>query len=180
MTAFARSLSEWRMRKILMFAAVLIGLGVGMARMADTMTPAKSTVAVARTSDAVPASSGRTVSIDKDRSGHFQTEARVDGSYLNFMVDTGATVIALKERDAARVGIHPAPVDYTANVSTANGPAKAARAHLASIEIGGVRVRDVDALIMPDGMLDQNLLGMAFLSRLKRFEYADGKLVMEQ
>jgi len=168
------------MRNILIFAAVLIGLGVGMARMADTMTPAKSTVAVARTSDADSSSSGRTVSLDKDRNGHFQTEARVDGSYLNFMVDTGATVIALKERDAARIGIHPAPVDYTANVSTANGPAKAARAHLASIEIGGVRVRDVDALIMPDGMLDQNLLGMAFLSKLKRFEYTNGKLMMEQ
>ena len=168
------------MRNILIFAAVLIGLGVGMARMADTMTPAKSTVAVARTSDADSSSSGRTVSLDKDRNGHFQTEARVDGSYLNFMVDTGATVIALKERDAARIGIHPAPVDYTANVSTANGPAKAARAHLASIEIGDVRVRDVDALIMPDGMLDQNLLGMAFLSKLKRFEYTNGKLMMEQ
>jgi aspartyl protease family protein len=171
------------MRNILVVAAILVGLGVAMARIADTMTPARSTVAVARTSDAAaaaPVSSGRTVSIDKDRNGHFQTEARVDGSYLSFMVDTGATVIALKERDAARVGIHPAPVDYTANVSTANGPAKAARAHLSSIEVGGVRVRDVDALIMPDGMLDQNLLGMAFLSRLKRFEYADGKLVMEQ
>lgn len=169
------------MRNILVFAVVLIGLGVAMARMADTMTPAKSTVAMSRTAEAAaPALSGRTVSIDKDRNGHFQTEARVDGSYLDFMVDTGATVIALKERDAARIGIHPAPGDFTANVSTANGPAKAARARLASIEIGGVRVRDVDALVMPDGMLDQNLLGMAFLSRLKRFEYAGGKLVMEQ
>jgi len=170
------------MRNILVCAAVLVGLGVAMARMADTMTPAKSTVAMSRTAGdaAAPASSGRTVSIDKDRNGHFQTEARVDGNYLDFMVDTGATVIALKERDAARIGIHPAPGDYTANVSTANGPAKAARARLASIEIGGVRVRDVDALVMPDGMLDQNLLGMAFLSRLKRFEYSGGKLMMEQ
>ncbi len=170
------------MRNILVFAAVLIGLGVAMARIADTMTPAKSTVAMSRNAEtaAASASFGRTVSIDRDRNGHFQTEARVDGSYLNFMVDTGATVIALKERDAERVGIHPAPSDFTANVSTANGPARAARAKLDSIEVGGVRVRDVDALIMPDGMLDQNLLGMAFLSRLKRFEYADGKLVMEQ
>ena len=170
------------MRNILVFAAVLIGLGVAMARMADTMTPAKSTVAMSHSSEAAaaPASSGRTASIDKDRNGHFQTEARVDGSYLDFMVDTGATVIALKERDAARVGIHPAPGDFTANVSTANGPAKAARARLDSIEIGGVRVRDVDALIMQDGMLDQNLLGIAFLSAADAFEYADGKLVMEQ
>ena len=171
------------MRNILVFAAVLIGLGVAMARMADTMTPAKSSVAMSRSTDVpsgAPASSGRTVSLDKDRNGHFQTEARVGGSYLNFMVDTGATVIALKERDAERIGIHPAPGDFIANVSTANGPAKAARAHIDSIEIGDVRVRDVDALIMPDGVLGQNLLGMAFLSRLKRFEYADGKLLMEQ
>ena len=170
------------MRNILVIAAVLIGLGVAMAKMADTMAPAKSTVAISRSADTsdTAVSSGRTVSIDKDRNGHFQTEARVDGSYLDFMVDTGATVIALKERDAARVGIHPSPADFTANVSTANGPAKAARARLASIEVGDVRVRDVDALIMPDGMLAQNLLGMAFLSRLKRFEYADGKMVLQQ
>jgi aspartyl protease family protein len=172
------------MRSILLFAVVLIGLGVAMARIADTMTPARSTVAMARVTDtdaaAAPAPAGRTVSIDKDGRGHFQTEARVDGSYLNFMVDTGATVIALKERDANRVGIHPAPSDFNATVSTANGPAKAARARLGSIEVGGVRVRDVDALIMPDGMLAENLLGMTFLSRLKRFEYADGRLVLEQ
>src|SRR5690242_18150884 len=100
------------MRNILVFAAILVGLGVAMARMADTMTPgkpavAKSTVAIARSTDAVPApaASGRTVSLDKDRNGHFQTEARVDGSFLSFMVDTGATVIALKEGDAARIGI---------------------------------------------------------------------------
>src|SRR5437763_8508351 len=138
------------MRNILVVAAILIGLGIAMARMADTMTPAKSTVAVARTTDAATgtAASGRTVSIDKDRNGHFQIEARVDGSYLDFMVDTGATVIALKERDAARLGLHPAPAQFTTEVATANGQAKAARAHLASIEIGGGRVGDVDALIM--------------------------------
>src|ERR1700682_492240 len=103
------------MRNILIFAAILVGLGLAMARIADTMTPAKSTVAMSRSPEPAPASasSSRTVSIDRDRNGHFQTEARVDGSYLNFMVDTGATVIALKERDAARVGLHPSPADFT-------------------------------------------------------------------
>ena len=172
------------MRGILIFAAVLIGLGVGMARIADTMAPARQTAAVVRSTGSATtttaASFSRTISIDRNRSGHFQTEARVDGSYLEFMVDTGATVIALRERDAARVGLHPAPSEFNASVSTANGQAKAARARLASIDVGGVRVDDVDALILPDGALDQNLLGMAFLSRLKRFEYANGKLVLEQ
>ena len=46
--------------------------------------------------------------------------------------------------------------------------------------VGGVVVRNLDALILPDSQLSQNLLGMTFLSRLKRFEYANGKLVLEQ
>jgi len=171
------------MRNILIFAAILVGLGVYMARVAETMATSKAAATSSRASDASTPSSAdlsRTISIERDRSGHFRTEARVDGNYLDFLVDTGATVIALKERDAARLGLFPSPGEFTANVSTANGQAKAARAHLASIEIGGVRVRDVDALIMPDGVLDQNLLGMAFLSRLKRFEYTGGKLVLEE
>jgi len=171
------------MRQILIFAAVLMGFGIAMARMADTMAPTRPAAATATHAEEATApvdASGRTFSIDRDRNGHFQTEARVDGSYLDFMVDTGATVIALKEQDAARLGMHPAPADFTAPVATANGQARAARARIASINVGGVVVRDVDALIMPQGMLDQNLLGMAFLSRLKRFEYANGRLLLEQ
>lgn len=170
------------MRNIVIFAAVLAVLGVGMARMADTMTadgarktPAPTVAAASAAPDA-----GRTTSIPPGRNGHFQAEARINGSYLDFMIDTGATVIALRERDAARLGLRPAPSDYTAKVSTANGQAMAARARLASIDVGGVVVRNVDALIMPEGVLDQNLLGMAFLSRLKRFEYASGRLLLEQ
>jgi aspartyl protease family protein len=49
------------------------------------------------------------------------------------------------------------------------------------VEVGsGLVVRDVAAVVMPDGALSENLLGMSFLSRLRRFEVADGKLVLEQ
>ena len=51
---------------------------------------------------------------------------------------------------------------------------------LNSVEVGGITVRDVRALVVPDGGLNKNLLGMSFLSRLKRFEYANGRLVLEQ
>jgi aspartyl protease family protein len=56
----------------------------------------------------------------------------------------------------------------------------AARARLASIDVGGLVIRDVDALVLPNTALRENLIGLSFLSRLKRFEYADGKLVLEQ
>ena len=96
------------------------------------------------------------------------------------MVDTGASVIALTESSAARVGIRPSRNDVNAPVSTANGVVKAARARLDSVDIGGLEVRDVQAMILPDEVLSENLLGLSYLSRLKRFEFAGGKLVLEQ
>ena len=47
-------------------------------------------------------------------------------------------------------------------------------------EEAGLVVRDVDAMVLPDTALSDNLLGLSFLSRLKRFEYASGRLVLEQ
>jgi aspartyl protease family protein len=96
------------------------------------------------------------------------------------MVDTGASVIALTESSAAQVGIRPLRTDYTAPVSTANGVVKGARARLSSVDIGGLEVRDVEAMVLPDNVLSENLLGLSYLSRLKRFEYSGGKLVLEQ
>ena len=48
------------------------------------------------------------------------------------------------------------------------------------IDLGGLVVRDVDAMVLPDEALSENLLGLSFLSKLKRFEYANDKLVLEQ
>jgi len=47
-------------------------------------------------------------------------------------------------------------------------------------EIGELVVRDVDAMVLPDAALSENLLGLSFLSKLKRFEYANGQMVLEQ
>jgi aspartyl protease family protein len=58
--------------------------------------------------------------------------------------------------------------------------AKAAPAKLERIEIGDIIVFDVPALVLPDEALAQNLLGVSFLSRLRRYEYANGRLVLEQ
>ena len=96
------------------------------------------------------------------------------------MVDTGASVVVLRETDASNAGLHPTPADYTAVVSTANGTVKAAPVKVDRIEVGGITVHDVRAMVLPDEILGSNLLGMAFLSRLKRYEVAGGRLVMEQ
>ena len=95
-------------------------------------------------------------------------------------VDTGASLVALNEKSAARFGFRPSRSDYNATVTTANGTIKAARTRIDMIDLGGVVVRDVDAMVLPDEALSENLLGLSFLSKLKRFEYANGKLVLEQ
>jgi aspartyl protease family protein len=120
------------------------------------------------------------MSLSSDRHGHFQVDANVDGRRIGFIVDTGASLVILRESDAALVGIHPTAKDYSAVVSTANGKIKAAPARLNRITVGDVTVQDINALVLPDAVLGQNLLGVSFLSRLKRYEYAQGRLVLEQ
>ncbi len=123
--------------------------------------------------------SGRTVTLQSDRRGHFQVDARVDGRAVDFMVDTGASVIALRESSAAKLGIHPARREYTAKASTANGVVAAAPVMLNRVEVNGITVRDVQAFVMPDEGLSTNLLGMSFLSRVK-WTHDKGRLVLEQ
>jgi aspartyl protease family protein len=172
------------MRNIMIFAAFMAGLGTIMAQMADKMTPTPaqaSTSAPKADAHETPAPSGvRSLSIPRDSRGHFQTEGRIDGQRIGFMVDTGASVIALNETSAARFGLRPSRGDYNATVTTANGTIKAARTRLAMVELGGLVVRDVEAMVLPDEALSENLLGLSFLSKLKRFEYANGKMVLEQ
>jgi aspartyl protease family protein len=169
------------MRNLMIFAAVLVALGSFMAQMADKMTPASASTAPRKASSGTVAQAGiRSISIPRDARGHFQTDGRIEGQRVDFMVDTGASLVALNEKSAARFGLRPSRGDYTATVSTANGTIKAARARLAMIELGGLVVRDVDAMVLPDEALSENLLGLSFLSKLKRFEYANGKLVLEQ
>jgi aspartyl protease family protein len=168
----------------MIFAAIMIGLGTFMAQIADKMTPAPASAApsarLAVTPDTTADTRLRSLSIPRDGRGHFATEGRIDGQRLSFMVDTGASVIALNESSAARFGLRPSRNDYRATVSTANGTVKAAPTRLAMVDIGGLIVRDVDAMVLPDEALSENLLGLSFLSKLKRFEYANGKMVLEQ
>ena len=171
------------MRNIVITAGIMAGLGVFMAQMADKFAPASASTSSARQTALVanPVQTGlRSLAIPRDPRGHFQTEGRIDGQRITFMVDTGASVVALNESSAARFGVRPASGQYTANVATANGTVKAARVRIEMLDVGGLVVRDVDAMVLPDEALSENLLGLSFLSRLRRFEYANGQMVLEQ
>jgi len=167
------------MRNLMIFAAILVGLGTFMAQLADRLTPVPASASASVATIDAPVS-GRSLSIQTDPRGHFRAAGRIDGQRINFMVDTGASMVALNETSAARFGLRPSRADYTATVTTANGTVKGARARLAMVEVGELIVRDVDALVLPDEALSENLLGLTFLSKLKRFAYANGQMVLEQ
>lgn len=171
-------------RLFLIVAAVVLALGGSAVRYLDkalkaqAKTPAVAAVQVEE--PRAPIHSGRTLMLNSGRNGHFEATARIEGRSIDFLVDTGASLVALRASDAARIGIHPMYSDYNATVSTANGKIKAARAKLDRIEIGGITVFDVPAIVLPDEALGSNLLGMSFLSKLRRYEVADGRLMLEQ
>ncbi|MFZ0426061.1 MAG: TIGR02281 family clan AA aspartic protease [Xanthobacteraceae bacterium] len=172
------------MRSVISFAILALVASVVVPRYASQMhagaaAPSLMTAHPVASSDAAPSNS-RSVVIPPGRNGHFEVEGRVDGRRLDFMVDTGASVIALTERDAASLGIHPSHSDYTAAVRTANGTVRAAPVELNMVEIDDLVVHNVAAMVLPEGALSDNLLGLSFLQRLRRFEYANGKLVLEQ
>ena len=172
------------MRQILFFAIAALVLAGVMPRVMGGVgnRPAAETQQPARRAEPAPQQSAnyRTVTVLGDRRGHFQVEGAVDGRRLDFMVDTGASYVALRERDAGKLGIFPSPREYTGRSSTANGVIKVAPVRLPSLEVNGIRIFDVQAVVIPDESLGVNLLGMSFLSRVRRFEMANGRLVMEQ
>ena len=159
------------MRKVLIFAAIMLVGSVYLARYADNSVvghPATQAAAVQPAEQPTHESIGQhKMELTSGRDGHFR-------------VDTGASVVTLRETSASMVGVHPMPRDYTASVATANGKIKAAPTKLSRIEIGDITVFDVPALVLPDEALSTNLLGVSFLSRLRRYEYADGRMIFEQ
>ena len=97
--------------------------------------------------------------------GHFMTAGQINGKAVQFMVDTGATSVAMGAQDAERAGIN-FKAGRPVTMSTANGNAQGYQIKLASIRIGDVEVFDVDAVVMPQTMPFM-LLGNSFLTRFQ-------------
>ena len=115
--------------------------------------------------------------IVKAADGHFWAEAKVDGRAVRFLIDTGATAVALSQTDAKRLGIDTKGLDYSYKVMTASGQTRAAKVKLASVSVAGAQVRDVDALVIENG-LETSLLGMSYLGRLSSFQATPRALIL--
>ena len=135
---------------------------------------------IVEASTAPDLASGRILRLTADGSGHFRTDARANGRSLPVLVDTGATLVAIDETTARRLGVAPGAGDFRYTVQTANGEAPAARVTIGRVDLGPITLNDVDTLVTKDGTLPVTLLGMSFLNRLSKFEIAGDRLTLRQ
>jgi aspartyl protease family protein len=116
------------------------------------------------TSLAAGSTSGQSVTLAADPRGHFVSEGSINGQPMRFLVDTGATTVAIPAADAVRLGI-----DYrkgaVGKTRTAGGIVSVYRVTLNSVRLGTIEATGVEAIVIEDG-LDIALLGMSFLNRL--------------
>ncbi|MET0310944.1 MAG: retropepsin-like aspartic protease [Burkholderiaceae bacterium] len=110
-------------------------------------------------------SRGSRIVLTADRGGHFYTQGTINGRSVNFMVDTGATVVAMGAAEADRIGLNY-KAGQQVRMSTANGVAPAYMVKLNSVRINDVEIFQVDAAVIPQPM-PYLLLGNSFLSRFQ-------------
>ena len=115
--------------------------------------------------------------LEASRNGHFTLEAAVDGTPIDFMVDTGATTVVLSPADARRVGLDPAYLDYNAVFETGNGHTRVALITLDELTIGSLDLYDVEAAVITKPM-SMSLLGMSALDRLDGYEVDGDRMIL--
>jgi len=145
-------------------------------RVAPLRAAAAQSQAPSAQAEAGPASGPATIAKSSD--GHYWADGQVNGAAVRFLVDTGATAVALTPDDARRLGFTPANLTYGYRVVTAAGQARAASVKLASVTVAGARLENVDALVIEKG-LDTSLLGMTYLGRLASFQATRQALILQ-
>jgi aspartyl protease family protein len=109
--------------------------------------------------------SGSRIVLNAGSGGHFMTPGRINNQQVQFLVDTGATSVAIGEGEARRLGLAYKEGRLGA-AQTANGPVTVWHVKLSSVRIGDVEIREVDATVVPAAM-PYILLGNSFLSRFQ-------------
>lgn len=121
---------------------------------------------------------GEAVMVRRGFGGHFMLSGSVDGAPVNFLFDTGASMVVLTSADAARAGFDPARLEFRIPVMTAAGMTEVASVTLGEITVGDITVNNIRGAVARAGDLDQSLLGLTFLDRLSGYEVQRDRLVL--
>jgi aspartyl protease family protein len=107
------------------------------------------------------------VQIWRDPSGMFRTVGSINGLPVKFLVDTGASSVAMNSAQARRLGIDFRVIGEPAAVMTASRLERVYRVRLDTVKVGAITLRNVEAVVLDGAQPDSPLLGMSFLGRLQ-------------
>lgn len=149
----------------LIFIGVIVAYGLW-GDLRDTVLPQQS----------VFAEEGR-VEVPMGNDGHFHMVLRINGTPVQFVVDTGASDIVLSRQDAERVGIPTDNLAFLGTASTANGRVQTAQVRLEEVALGDILDSNV-AAVVNGGEMQGSLLGMTYLNRFAEVSFGGGKMIL--
>jgi aspartyl protease family protein len=117
-------------------------------------------------SDGFAEAEKKQLSIAKGAGGHYWIAGSINGQSVQFLVDTGATSIALNDGHARRLGIDYRVIGRPLQVSTASGTVRGWQVSLDRVKVGELEVLGVEAVVLEGGSPADSLLGMSFLNRV--------------
>lgn len=127
----------------------------------------RQTLTLGRAASRGPEPSGKpTAVLSADAQGHFVTTGSINGKPVQFLVDTGASMITLGSADAKRLGISYLEGERGQSI-TASGTVPAYKISLDNVRVGNIVLNQVETIVLEDGNLPVALLGMSFLNRLE-------------
>lgn len=138
---------------------------------------AAPTIAVASDAPAQDEGSFDPVTLDRREDGHFYATADIEGTAVTFLVDTGASMVALTGNDARALGLSWSQSDLQHVGRGVNGDVFGKPVMLENIAIGDVEIGNVRAVIIPEG-LDISLLGQSFLERIDNVRIEGGQMTL--
>jgi aspartyl protease family protein len=119
----------------------------------------------------------RKIILTRAKDGHFYLNTIINKQKIRFLVDTGASDVALSLQDAKKIGIDFNRIKFDKIYSTANGQTKGASINLNHLIINNVKFKNISASVMSSNM-GVSLLGMTFLNRLKKIEFKSNSLIL--
>jgi aspartyl protease family protein len=129
---------------------------------------------------AEPGGSSGEIAIAADAGGQYSADVVINGQDVKMMVDTGATMVVISSRTAARLGVAVYAADYRGQVQTANGLARVASVTLSTMQVGPIALYNVNAWVLDGAASNVDLLGMSFLKRLASVEQKSGQLILRR